>query len=320
MCLGLTAVGLDGDALARQAGIGATPGVGDFTTIPDETLYRLWRAAFEADPRPELPARVGMAVPFGAFGVTDYLAGTSQTLEAGLQALADRFALVSPVGRLEVSMGRVRLRHDGPSVFRFVSEPFTLGVIVGRFRPVLPAPLVEVRLAEPASGAADGFAEAFGAPTVLGAAHAEILFPTGSWTRPLGLADPSLHATLSALADYAEPQVPTGSETVLAVRHHLAEALPRATVSVPEAAAALGLSARTLQRRLAAEGTTFAVVLETVRRETADRLLGVGLSVQEVAERLGYTEPTSFTRAYRRWHGHPPSRHAPRRDRTGGAE
>lgn len=69
-------------------------------------------------------------------------------------------------------------------------------------------------------------------------------------------------------------------------------------------AARLGLTARTLQRRLAAEGTTFQAVLDTVRAELSRHYLERSTySVSEIAFLLGFEEPASFTRAVRGWHG-----------------
>lgn len=74
-----------------------------------------------------------------------------------------------------------------------------------------------------------------------------------------------------------------------------------------EIAAELQLHPRTLRRRLAAEGVDFASLAEEVRGAVADELLATtSLSVEEIASRLGYSEPSSFTRAFKRRRGMPP--------------
>lgn len=79
--------------------------------------------------------------------------------------------------------------------------------------------------------------------------------------------------------------------------------------TLEEAAARLHLSPRTLKRRLAAQGTTYSALLCEARRERAEALLLSGdLSIDEVAERLGYSDAANFTRAFRRWTGLTPSR------------
>lgn len=70
----------------------------------------------------------------------------------------------------------------------------------------------------------------------------------------------------------------------------------------------LDLGARTLQRALRAEGTSFKLVLESFRQRKAQELLSrSGIKITDVALALGYADPSNFTRAYRNWTGHPPS-------------
>lgn len=72
-------------------------------------------------------------------------------------------------------------------------------------------------------------------------------------------------------------------------------------------AADLHLSPRSLQRTLAAEGTSYRALLEEVRQGMArEMLVDGGLTVAEVARRLGYVELTSFSQAFRRWEGTSP--------------
>jgi AraC-like DNA-binding protein len=74
-------------------------------------------------------------------------------------------------------------------------------------------------------------------------------------------------------------------------------------------AANLAVSPRTLQRRLREEGTSFGQLLDELRREFALRLLrDRKLAVYEVAFLLGYAEPSTFHRAFRRWTGLSPLR------------
>ena len=73
-------------------------------------------------------------------------------------------------------------------------------------------------------------------------------------------------------------------------------------------AAELCVTERTLHRRLAAEGTSYRALLDEVRATLAAELLGSGLTVEETARRLGYSEAAAFSRAHQRWNGCPPSR------------
>jgi len=75
-----------------------------------------------------------------------------------------------------------------------------------------------------------------------------------------------------------------------------------------EVARRLGVSTRTLKRKLAAEGTSFSEILDEERRERALLLVhSLALSLEQVAERVGYTDLANFTRAFRRWTGTTPA-------------
>jgi AraC-like DNA-binding protein len=84
-------------------------------------------------------------------------------------------------------------------------------------------------------------------------------------------------------------------------------ALHTGTVSADRVAEQLGISRMTLHRRLAEEGTRFGEVLDALRLKLAQEyLLRRGLSVNETAYLLGYSEPSAFSRAFKRWTGERP--------------
>ncbi|MEO8700443.1 MAG: AraC family transcriptional regulator ligand-binding domain-containing protein [Kofleriaceae bacterium] len=87
-----------------------------------------------------------------------------------------------------------------------------------------------------------------------------------------------------------------------------------ATPGLPAIAKQLGMSTRTLKRRLADHGTTFSTIRDDMRRERALLLLdNRALSIGEIAATLGYTELPNFTRAFRNWTGMTPHAYRERR-------
>lgn len=88
----------------------------------------------------------------------------------------------------------------------------------------------------------------------------------------------------------------------------LSSALPIGEANVSMIAHRLALSRHTLLRRLKAEGVTFDEVLESLRKRMAAQLLEGGATVMQTAHRLGYSDPASFSRAFKRWTGFAPSR------------
>lgn len=83
--------------------------------------------------------------------------------------------------------------------------------------------------------------------------------------------------------------------------------LERKRPSLPEIAKAMKLSVRTIQNRLRKEETSFAELLATVRFPEAKRMLAASeLSVESIAQRLGYSQLSSFHNAFRDWQGETP--------------
>jgi len=326
---GFRAVGLDADALREAAGI-APPALEPVDALlPAEAFGRLWEEAWRRAPREELPAEVGLAVPFGAFGALDYLAASSPTVEAAFHALAAHFRHVAAGFALEVARrpegGTVRLVPAHPSSGRDrmaeVSDEFTLAVLVGRFRPrplVPPFRAAQVRLTRPAPGRPTRHASLFGAPVVFGCAVAALEVPAEAWGARLETADPVLQETLRQLAERIGLGE-AGSDLELAVRARLRTLLPDGRGEAAAVARSLGFSGRTLHRRLSAIGRTFREVADAFREAEAERLLASGsVPLGEVALRLGFADQTAWNRAFRRWKGTSPRRWMASRDGAGG--
>ena len=155
-----------------------------------------------------------------------------------------------------------------------------------------------------------------GLPFDFTAGRNEIVFSRQAVDRCLESADPALCSLLMQLGEQRlQSLVPAGSfEGVVAaaMRDLCCGCLP----TLGQVARQLGLSNRTLQRRLAETGWSFRELLTQVLRDLSDQLLDERRMRQgEVAFLLGYSEVSAFSRAYRSWAGHAPGTH--RRGTTG---
>jgi AraC-like DNA-binding protein len=168
---------------------------------------------------------------------------------------------------------------------------------------------VRVRLAHPrrgSSGEPDAF---FGCKVAFGAEGDEIAFARGASQLPLTGADPYLNELLVGSCEEILARRCTPASPVRArVENAIAPLLPHGRAHVAEIARTLGMSRRTLARRLAAEGVTFTGILEEMRRDPARRYLGdTSLSVSQIAWLLGFQEVSAFTGAFKRWTGTTPT-------------
>jgi len=95
------------------------------------------------------------------------------------------------------------------------------------------------------------------------------------------------------------------------VENQLLRVLPSGGVQAAVIARQLDMSMRSLTRRLAEEGTTFGEILDGLRNRLALRYLeDQRMSLQQIAWLLGYSEPTAFNHAFKRWFGTSPGRAA----------
>lgn len=159
----------------------------------------------------------------------------------------------------------------------------------------------------------------FQCPVSFGAATNQLVIPAEALALPVVGAQQALRPSFMRLVE-TRLEALRGPErrgdTSERVRALLIERISSGLTGRDQAARQLGMSQRTLSRRLRAEGTTFREILEEVRRELAEAWLDdPENAIYEVAYLLGYSEPSTFHRSFRRWTGHTPD--AWRQERAG---
>jgi AraC-like DNA-binding protein len=123
-------------------------------------------------------------------------------------------------------------------------------------------------------------------------------------------ADPRLFAMMSAQLDAMELRGTDLSDPVAAIRFQVVENLAGNTPTLASEAERLGMSPRTLQRRLTDAGTSMQAIIDECRREMAARLLSeTTLTLSIITYKLGFSAPAAFTRSAIRWFGMTPSQY-----------
>lgn len=111
---------------------------------------------------------------------------------------------------------------------------------------------------------------------------------------------------MSAVVERRQSELP--ELALVQVESAIRALLPFSSCTIGDVALAVSASPRTLQRRLAAGGTTFQSMRDRVRADLALKYLQQStLRLAQIADILGYSEPSAFTRSFRRWHGTSPS-------------
>lgn len=147
------------------------------------------------------------------------------------------------------------------------------------------------------------------APVEFGAVEDAVHCDRESLDLPLRGANPTLLGILESHATHVLGSLPAEDDTIARVRAAIRALLPHGEPSLESVASRLGVGARTLQRRLRDHGFTFRGLTDDVRRECAlIHLAHPDISVAEVAFSLGFSGPSAFHHAFRRWTGRSPGR------------
>lgn len=137
----------------------------------------------------------------------------------------------------------------------------------------------------------------------------QLRFPARYLDLPLSTADPVTARLVTHQCEQELTQLGYRGDIAAQVRALLADARD-GYPGLDAVAARLRLSTRTLKRRLHERGLGFQQLLDEARRRDALRLLDdATLSIEQIALRLGYSDPANFTRAFRKWAGRSPSAH-----------
>lgn len=166
---------------------------------------------------------------------------------------------------------------------------------------------VAIRFPYPATARTPALQKFFGATVHHDAGEVSAEFPTQVLDRALPGADPVLAAYLRRQVHEVVQKIDAPNAVSQECARRIAERLGAGEPSQALIARQMGMSERTLQRRLQAEGTSFNELLEQARRTIAcSYLADRKLAAYEVSFLLGYSEPATFFRAFKRWTGKTP--------------
>lgn len=282
--------------------------------VPADRVFRLWRRMANQIEDPDLGLEVGTSLEVKETGVVGYAMMYSENLLGALRRVVRFAKLLNQSAELSLEdLGdRWRLQALNQPLIPNFRTPIDEGVsgLITCFREITSLPL------EPAGlyFAYDIPADTSAYRRLLGSAlHFET--PRTAielWDRdvqsPTLAADSGLTTYLDELAEVhlqALPKIDSYAERVRqTVWPHLSEGLP----TIQQIASEMALSSRSLQRRLREESTSFAEVVDDLRHQKAQLLLrDPNLAVYEVGYLLGYSDPSTFHRAFRRWQGTSPS-------------
>ena len=306
--------GVDVEALLRQAHL--TPREIKNKDIPlgVKNQIKFVDLVANATSDPLLGFRLAYSFDLREIGLLYYVIASAETLLGSLQRVA-RYSDVANEGiDLEVKKGevlRLRLHYSGVARHSDVHQiEFWMASVVRICRKVIGTNLkpIELRIAHNRRKQVPEIEKLLRCAVKTGSDFDEIVFSRESGKYPIVTADPYLNQLCARLCEETLARLGKKASTLkVKVENAIAVLLPHGEMHFDAVAAELGMSGRTLARRLASEGHSFSKILDGLRSALARRYLAESdMSISEIAWLLGYSEVANFTHAFNRWTGTSP--------------
>ena len=248
-------------------------------------------------------AKLASARPLGLFGHLIWLSGTVRdALERAVKFYVVVTRRTTLVMEERGGIATIRQVPASPAIprGRILTEfPFASLALRARAATGGRFALHAVRFAH-AGGATATYADVFGVDVEFGAKQDAIEIAVDKLALPLLGSDPITSAAIETKIAQLLSAAPA-DRFLDRVRRAAGDGSPAAIAKT------LGVSERTLRRQLAQYGTNLRELTDDAQRARAEALLATGKTVKEVAFELGFSEPSAFSRAYKRWTGRAPS-------------
>ena len=304
----VNAYGIDGRALLQRVGIDPTQTAQPEARCSLAQLNRLWRLALNVTDDPALGLTVASFVRPTSWHALGFAIWASNTVRDGFARLSDNFRMFADYGTLHINTlddsVEISLHRDPAiSVWCASETDAFIGTCVLTARHIYRPDFKpeQVWLSRPQPEDPTPWQRLFKCPVYFNAAYDRILFRREAMHQPLLTASPELAAQNDVLvADYVARM--DRADLRARLESLLLSHLPLGNLTAQGAADELGLSLRTLQRRLHDKNASFQQVLDALRKKQAWHWVTSGhLPLAEISYRLGFRHTGNFTRAFKRW-------------------
>ena len=312
--------GISSDEARRYAGIDRLPASVD-ARVPGSQVERLWTFAVERTGDSLVGLHMSESYSPGALDILGYIVLSCATVGEVLDRLARYARLLNDGMRINVvrdgsaawcrctfveGMSNYLLRNPDQAL------DATWAALARELRRLTAKPLVATevwfRHKAPIAKQSHEYVRVLGARVRFGMQEDRFIVPCSHLDEPLRSANRGLLENFERHADGVMSKMESEGTKSLEVATVLAVRLKGAVPTLSEIARELAMSDRNLQRALQSDGTSYQKLLDRVRRDLAiSHLSNPGTSAAQVGFLLGFSEPSAFHRAFRRWTGRAPS-------------
>ncbi len=305
----------DKRAVLESIGIDPDAPVNPKLMVSEDDYYRFFeQLAHLESPSVDLPLRAGGSMRLDDYGAIG-LAWKAAPNLLGSYERAERYARVlTSVSTYQPKSGPdgvyLHLNREGErSLGRRLSCEADLASIATISAESCSAPfrLKHVYFRHDGPGGSDVHEAFFGCPVSFGSDKDALLMSKEQVLIANKVGDPGLSSFFDAHMDVEVAEFNDEASLDRRVRNEVSRALSQGVPKISDIASQLGMSGRTLQRRLSDDGASFQSVVDSARRELAERLLADTVyPLAEVAFLTGFSEQSAFNRAFKRWAGQTP--------------
>ncbi|MBI3179918.1 MAG: AraC family transcriptional regulator [Deltaproteobacteria bacterium] len=307
--------GVDVRGLIERAGLPAAAATVRRVELPLQVIRRFADLAAVTARDPFLGLHVAQAASRSVYSILEFIALAGPTL----RDMGERWVRFARLENAAAVVSFVQTEAGGVIGVDVPGEPLCMGrqmneLLMGHIVRVTRDALQEPHwlpqrlwFAHPAPADDSELRAYFRTPLEFGRGSNGLAVSNADLDRPLPRRDDQLLAYLEEQATAMLSERPT-DDFWPALRRHIRDVLPDGTPRLSDVAHRMAMSARTLQRRLSKSGKSFVDAADDVRRDLACAYLAQHhLSLAEVSFLVGYSEPSAFARAFKRWLGVTPA-------------
>jgi AraC-like DNA-binding protein len=311
----LRSLGVDPAALLQKAGLPPTLWTEGRGMVTTEQFFSIWRSLGHLSDDPAIGFKVLDAFPLEQHPPASLAAFHARTFRDGLQRLSrykllccgsEEMRIVPRKDETSVEFQWPLAEGDAPDLLLDVS--FASMLLMGRHGTGRPVSPLRVELTRPARHRAV-YEARYGALVSFAARRDAIVFRSADLDLPFKTYNAALLDMLVPQLEKERNRIKAGKTVASRVTWVLRQLLAGTRPEVGEVAKELGMSRRTLQRRITAEGTNFRDLLMEARRQLARHYLSQPeIGTNEAAFLLGFEDTNSFYRAFRGWENATPGK------------
>ncbi|MEM7523643.1 MAG: AraC family transcriptional regulator ligand-binding domain-containing protein [Pseudomonadota bacterium] len=301
----------------KATGVGGLDLMDPEARLPEAVLPNLWRALIAERPSDHPQAlELARSAPFSLLGGLPHGAQFAADLRTALTFMVDNSTILADRVKATVidAGGEEGFAASHPLDHLDLGHSAEFGHALGHRMIAeefgIPDALARVEFPHQPNGPEAAYTSYFGAPVAFGRPRAALIFHKGALDRPVVRSNPELFTFATIHFETVRRRLSRlgGDEALEGLRAGVVKSAKQGDFRPATAAAHAGLSLRSAQRLAASRGTTLFELIENVRKTSAKEYLSDrSVTIETVADLLGYSDDRAFRRAFKRWTGETPS-------------